>query len=49
MTFLKELWLFLRERKKWWFLPIIIVLLFLGFLLVMSSGTALGPFMYTLF
>jgi len=49
MTFLKEFWQFLRERKKWWLLPIILVLLFLGFLIVMTSGSALGPFIYTLF
>jgi hypothetical protein len=49
MTFLGELWQFLRERKKWWLVPIILVLLFLGFLIVMTSGSALGPFIYTLF
>jgi hypothetical protein len=49
MTFLKELWQFLRERKKWWLLPIILMLLFLGLLIVMTSGSALGPFIYTLF
>lgn len=49
MPFLKDLWQFLRERKKWWLLPIILVLLFLGFLIAMTSGSALGPFIYTLF
>ncbi len=49
MTFLKELWQFLRERKKWWLMPIVLVLLFLGLLIVMTSGSALGPFIYTLF
>jgi hypothetical protein len=49
VTVLKELWLFLRERKKWWLLPIIVVLLFLGFLIAISGGSALGPFIYTLF
>ncbi|MBT0666557.1 hypothetical protein KI809_19785 [Geobacter pelophilus] len=49
MTFLKELWLFLLERKKWWLLPIIAVLLFLGLLIAVSGGSALGPFIYTLF
>jgi competence protein ComGC len=44
-----ELWQFLKERKKWWLLPMILVLLFLGLLLVMTSGTTLGPFIYTLF
>ncbi|MEI7818428.1 MAG: DUF5989 family protein, partial [Desulfuromonadales bacterium] len=47
MTFLKELWQFLRERKKWWLMPIVLVLLFLGLLIVMTSGSALGPFIYT--
>ena len=46
---LTEFWQFLRERKKWWLLPIILVLLFLGILITMTSGTALGPFIYTLF
>lgn len=49
MGILGELWQFLRERKKWWLLPIILFLLFLGFLMVMTSGSALGPFIYTLF
>jgi hypothetical protein len=49
MSILAELWQFLKERKKWWLLPMILVLLFLGLLLVMTSGTALGPFIYTLF
>ena len=49
MSILTELWQFLRERKKWWLLPILLVLLFLGFLIVMTSGSALGPFIYTLF
>jgi hypothetical protein len=49
VTFLKELWLFLLERKKWWLLPIIAVLLFLGLLIAVSGGSALGPFIYTLF
>jgi hypothetical protein len=46
---IKELWQFLRERKKWWLLPIILFLLFLGILIFMTSGSALGPFIYTLF
>jgi hypothetical protein len=49
MGTLNELWQFLCERKKWWLLPIIAVLLFFGFLVVMTSGSALGPFIYTLF
>lgn len=43
-----ELWGFLRENKKWWLLPIIVLLLLFG-LLIMLSGTGLAPFIYTLF
>jgi len=49
MNIIGELWQFLKERKKWWLLPIILFLLFLGVLIVMTSGSALGPFIYTLF
>ncbi|MFN8309855.1 MAG: DUF5989 family protein [Chitinophagales bacterium] len=49
MEFFRDLWDFLKERKKWWLLPIIIVLLLLGILLVLGSGTAVAPFVYTLF
>ncbi|MGD2087380.1 MAG: DUF5989 family protein [Candidatus Aminicenantes bacterium] len=49
MYFLKDLWGFLRTRKKYWLLPIIIILLLLGILIVLSSGSAIAPFIYTLF
>ena len=49
MSFLKELWLFMRERKKFWLLPIIIVMLLLGGLLILAQGSAVAPFIYTLF
>ncbi len=49
MDFLKDLWGFLRERKKFWLLPIIIVLLFFGALIVLTSGSAIAPFIYTVF
>ncbi|MDY6824185.1 MAG: DUF5989 family protein [Thermodesulfobacteriota bacterium] len=49
MEFLKDLWGFLNTRKKYWLLPVIIVLLFFGVLIVMTSGTAVAPFVYTLF
>jgi len=49
MEFLSDLWNFLRERKKWWLLPIILVLLLFGVLIVFTSGTAVAPFIYTLF
>ena len=44
-----ELWAFMRERKKWWLLPILIVLLTLGALLVFAQGSALAPFIYSIF
>jgi hypothetical protein len=49
MEFLKDIWLFLRERKKYWLAPIIIVLLLLGLLIMFSGGSAVSPFVYTLF
>jgi hypothetical protein len=49
IEFVKELWLFLRERKKFWLLPIIIVLAAFGMLLVFTQGSAVAPFIYTLF
>ena len=49
MEFLADLWGFLRLRKKYWLLPIILVLLLLGALIVFTSGSALAPFVYTLF
>ena len=45
----RDLWLFMRIRKKFWLAPIIIVLLLLGVLIVFAEGTALSPFVYTLF
>jgi hypothetical protein len=49
MDFLKDLWGFLKERKKFWMLPIIITLLLFGALIILSSGSAVAPFIYTLF
>ena len=49
MMFLKEFFEFLKERKKYWLLPIIIVLFLFGSLIVLSQGTSLGPFIYTIF
>ncbi len=46
---LKELWAFMLERKKFWLLPIILVLLLFGGLLVLTEGSAVAPFVYTLF
>ncbi len=44
-----ELWAFMRVRKKWWLLPIIVVMLMVGSLLVFAQGSALAPFIYTIF
>jgi hypothetical protein len=49
MGILKEFWGFLMERKKWWLLPIIIMLVLLGLLIILTEGSALAPFVYTLF
>jgi hypothetical protein len=49
MSFLAELWAFLRARKKFWLLPIILLTLVIGGLLVLAQGSALAPFIYTLF
>jgi len=49
MTFLVELWRFLRLRKKFWLLPIIVMTLALGGILVLAQGSVVAPFIYTLF
>ena len=49
MDFLKELWAFLRVRKKLWLAPIIVVMLILGSLLILAQGSVVAPFIYTLF
>ena len=46
---LKDLWLFMRERKKFWLAPIILIMLLLGGLIVLAQGSAVAPFIYTLF
>ena len=47
--FIPELWAFMKERKKFWLLPILVVLLLLGTLIVLTQGSAVAPFIYTLF
>lgn len=47
--FIVELWAFMKERKKFWLLPIIIILLGLGVLIVLTQSSAIAPFIYTLF
>jgi len=49
IDFIKELWAFMKARKKFWLLPIIVVLLLLGGLIVFVQGSAVAPFIYTLF
>lgn len=49
LDLLIDLWYFMRERKKFWLLPIILILLFLGMLVVFAQGSAIAPFIYTLF
>ena len=49
LSILGELWTFLRVRKKWWLAPIVFVLLALGGLLALAEGSALAPFIYSLF
>jgi hypothetical protein len=49
MEFVRDLWSFLRQRKKFWLLPVIMVLLVFGGLVVLASGSAIAPFIYTLF
>jgi hypothetical protein len=48
-SIIKEFWQFLRERKRWWLAPIVLFLLVLGGLLVAAKGSALAPFIYSLF
>lgn len=48
-AFVREFWMFLKVRKKWWLLPIVFVMLFVGMALVLAEGSALAPFIYTIF
>ncbi len=49
IDFLQDLWGFMRERKKFWLAPIILVMVLLGVLIVVAQGSAVAPFIYTLF
>jgi hypothetical protein len=49
MSFLKELWAYMRTRKKYWLVPILVVMVALGVLIVLAQGSAVAPFIYTLF
>jgi hypothetical protein len=48
-SFIREFWMFMRVRKKYWLLPIFIVMALLGALIILSQGSAIAPFIYTLF
>jgi hypothetical protein len=48
-TLAGELWAFMRERKKWWLAPLLVVLLLVGALLIFAQGSVLAPFIYTVF
>jgi len=49
IDFLKDLWDFMRERKKFWLAPLVLVMVLLGALIVLAQGSAVAPFIYTLF
>ena len=49
MSFLREFWAFLRIRRKYWLMPIFLTIAIFGFLIVLTQGTAVAPFIYTLF
>jgi len=49
MDFIKDLWLYIKERKKIWLIPIILTLLLFGGVIVLTTGTAIAPFIYTIF
>jgi hypothetical protein len=49
MNFIKEMWAFLRSRKKLWLLPLVLVMVLLGGLLILAQGSVIAPFIYTLF
>ena len=49
LSILREFWSFLRARKKWWLAPVVVLLLALGLVLVLAEGSALAPFIYSLF
>ena len=48
-SLLRELWAFMRVRKKWWLLPIIVTMLLVGLVIAFAQGSALAPFIYTIF
>jgi hypothetical protein len=49
MSFIKERWAFMRSRKKYWVMPIVVMMVLLGAMIVLAQGSAVAPFIYTLF
>jgi uncharacterized protein DUF5989 len=49
MNLISELWAYLRERKKWWLAPVLLLMVLVGALLIFAQGSALAPFIYTIF
>ena len=49
MSFLKELWQYIRARRKYWLIPVLLVMLLVGALIVLGQGSAIAPFIYTIF
>jgi Family of unknown function (DUF5989) len=49
MALISELWAFIKERKNWWLLPVVVVMLVVGSVLIFAQGSALAPFIYTIF
>jgi hypothetical protein len=49
MSLVRELWAYMRERRKWWLAPVLLLMVLIGALLVFAQGSALAPFIYTIF
>jgi hypothetical protein len=49
MAFLREIWAYMRERKKFWLAPILVIMLIFGGLVILAKGSAVAPFIYTIF
>lgn len=49
ISLIRELWAFMKVRKKWWLLPVIVIMLLIGMLIAFAQGSALAPFIYTIF
>jgi hypothetical protein len=49
IALVRELWAFMKARKKWWLLPVIVIMLLIGTLIAFAQGSALAPFIYTIF